>query len=97
MLLATGVVLQRIAHYVVPLEKAESALASNKPEVALPYADQAVREKPGSAEVHFIRANVLARSNQPEQAEAEFKRVLELQPEQARAWNALGQALRPPE
>ena len=28
--------------------------------------------------------------NQPEQAEAEFKRVLELQPKQARAWNALG-------
>lgn len=89
-LFATGFVLQRVAHYVVPLEKAESALGSNKPEAALPYADEAVREKPASAEVHFIRANVLARSNQPEQAEKEFKRVLELQPNQARAWNALG-------
>jgi rhomboid protease GluP len=89
-LIATGFVLQRIAHYVVPLEKAESALASGKPDAALPYADQAAREKPGSAEVHFLRASVLARSNQPQQAEEEFKRVLQLQPNQARAWNALG-------
>jgi membrane associated rhomboid family serine protease/Flp pilus assembly protein TadD len=89
-LVATGFLLQRVAHYVVPLEKAESALASGKPDAALPFADQAVREKPGSAEVHFIRANVLARSNQPEEAEKEFRRVLELQPKQARAWDALG-------
>lgn len=89
-LLATGFVLQRLAHYVVPLEKAESALASGKPDAALPYADQAVREKPASTEVHFIRANVLARLNQPDQAETEFKHVLGLQPKQARAWNALG-------
>jgi membrane associated rhomboid family serine protease/Flp pilus assembly protein TadD len=89
-LLAIAFVLQRVAHYVVPLEKAESALASGKPDAALPYADQAVREKPGSAEVHFIRANVLARLNQPEQAEQEFKHVLKLQPKQARTWNALG-------
>ena len=89
-LLATAFLLQRVAHYVVPLEKAESALASNKPDAALPYADQAVREKPGSAEVHFIRANVLARMNQPQQSEEEFKRVLQIQPKQARAWNALG-------
>ncbi len=89
-LIATGFVLQRVAHYVVPLEKAESALASGKPDAALPYADQAVREKPVSAEVHFIRANVLARLNQPQQAEAEFKHVLQLQPKEARTWNALG-------
>ncbi len=89
-LLATAVLLWRLNQYVVPLEKAEAALASGKPDVALPYIDQALKEKPRSAEVHFIRANVLARSNQPEQAEAEFKRVLELQPKQARAWNALG-------
>jgi rhomboid protease GluP len=90
MLIAMGFVLKRVGHYVVPLEKAESALASGKPDAALPYADEAAREKPGSAEVHFIRANVLARMNQPEQAEEEFKRVLQLQPKQAHAWNALG-------
>ena len=89
-LVATAALLWRLNHYVVPLEKAEAALASGKTETALPYIDQAAKEKPRSAEVHFIRANVLARSNQPEQAEVEFKRVLELQPKQARAWNALG-------
>jgi len=87
---AAGVVLWRMNHYVVPLEKAESALESGKPQAALPYVDQAAREKPNSVEVHFIRANVLARSNQPQQAEEEFKRVLQLQPSQPRAWNALG-------
>ena len=90
-LIATGFLLQRVAHYVVPLEKAESALASNKPEVALPYADQAVREKPGSAEVHFIRANVLARIEPDQSKQSKSSNASsQLQPKQARAWNALG-------
>ncbi|HLH09038.1 MAG TPA: rhomboid family intramembrane serine protease [Terriglobales bacterium] len=91
-LVASAVVLWKLNHYVVPLNKAENALSQGKSADALRFADEAVREKPGSARVHLYRGTLLMRINQPLQAEQEFQRVLQLHPKQEGAWDSLGSA-----
>lgn len=89
-LLAFGAFVWRHNGYVVPLQKAEAALASGKPDAALPFVDKAVEEKPNDAGILFLRGDILLRLNRAPEAEQEFKHVLEVNPKSARAWNALG-------
>jgi tetratricopeptide (TPR) repeat protein len=79
----------------IPLYQLEAELLSERkqPDGARAILDEALRQIPGNTQLLLSRALVAERQNQMEQFEADIRAVLQVEPDNASALNALGYTL----
>jgi tetratricopeptide (TPR) repeat protein len=72
------------------LQQGEDALRQNEFDFALLLADSAGKLAPKNANVYFLRARVCSEVGQWQNAEAAYRKALELEPNYRGVWNNLG-------
>lgn len=75
------------------LAQSDLLLEANRPQQAAKLIDDALAQNPDSVELLFARSMVLEKLNRTADMERDLKRILELDPKNANALNALGYTL----